>query len=374
MSSSNKGDQPNGKGNRQEEVKTVRKIVGITISAIALIILVVGISGYFYINSALKPVDPSDESTKKVTIPIGSSVSQISNILEENNIIKDGRVFRYYIKFKNESGFQAGDYQFSSSMKMDELIASLKTGKVAQDPTFTVTIPEGKTVEQIAGLYAKKMSFSKEEFLTKVNDQAYVEKLIEQYPSFLSDAILKPEVKTPLEGYLFAATYNYYEEKPSVDQVVRKMLQKSKKVIGPKLDSIKEKDMSVHEAITMASLIENEAPEPDDRKLISGVFFNRLEEDMPLQTDPTVIYAVGREKKDELHKHMDVESPYNTYKVKGLPVGPISNFAENSLEAVINPKASDNLYFIAAPDGEVYYSKSYKEHQNKVDKYLKQDS
>ncbi|KGX93537.1 hypothetical protein N781_10930 [Pontibacillus halophilus JSM 076056 = DSM 19796] len=376
MSSSDREDFNEEKRKaKMQEARTVRKIVGITLGVLVLVLIVGGVSGYLYISSALKPVDPSSEDTKQVEIPIGSSTTQIASILEENNIVKDSTVFRYYIKFKNESGFQAGDYQFSPSMTHDELISALKTGKIKQEAVFEVTVQEGLSLEQIASKYASKTSLTKEEFMNKVDDLGYVETLIDQYPSILTDAITDPEIQHPLEGYLFPATYSFFEEDPSVDVIVRKMLQKTQDVVTPYLDSIGElqingESATLHEAVTLSSLVEEEAPGSEDRKAIAGVFYNRLEKDMPLQTDPTVLYAVGTHKEEITKKDLQKESPYNTYVIQGLPVGPISNFSEDSLQSILEPKESEHTYFLAAPDGEVYYSKTYDEHLELKKKYL----
>src|SRR5690625_977121 len=136
---------------RSKEARTVRKIVAIIITSLVLTFLVGGISGYMYIKSALEPVDPDNDEEIEVTIPIGSSTSNIASILEENNIIKDARVFRFYIKFKNMSDFQAGDYTFSQAYTFDDIIETLKSGKVLEDPIHVVTIPEGKTIENKIG-------------------------------------------------------------------------------------------------------------------------------------------------------------------------------------------------------------------------------
>lgn len=371
MTPSNFDDETNeNKENRYREAKTVRKIVAIVLSVFIFVIAVVGISGYLYIKSALEPVDADSTETKEIKIPMGSSVSNIGSILEENGIIKDSRIFRFYIKFKNASDFQAGEYKFSPSMEFDEIIAALKTGKLVKEPVATVTIPEGKNMKQIADIYSKKLGFEKEEFMEKVNDVAYIETLIEKHPSILSEEILDPEIRTPLEGYLFAATYEFYEEDPSMELIIEKMITKTENVVTPYLDTIKAKDMTVHEAVTMASLIENEARTEEDRKKIAGVFYNRLAIDMALQTDPTVLYAMGKHKDRVLYKDLEVDSPYNTYKYPGLPVGPISNFAENSMQAVVQPTDSEYYYFVAAPDGEIYFAKDFNEHIRLKNKYL----
>lgn len=371
MSSSNYDDpMKDNQKKRSAEAKTVRKIVAIVLAIVITVIAVVGITGYIYISSALEPVDPDDTTKEKVDIPIGSSVSQIASILEEENVIKDSRVFRFYVKFKNESGFQAGEYSFTQAMSLDELVKALKTGKVVKDPLLTVTIPEGKTVAQIADIYSRKTSIEKEDFMDKVNEDAYVESLIDTHPNLLSEVILDPEIRTPLEGYLFAATYDFYVEEPTIEQIVEKMLSKTEEVIAPYIPAMKEQGLTVHEAVTMASLVENEAKTKEDRQKIAEVFYNRLEEGMPLQTDPTVLYALGEHKDRVLYEDLEVESPYNTYHVNDLPIGPISNFAENAVEATVNPKESNNLYFLAASDGTIYYSETLDEHNRKKNKYI----
>jgi len=372
MSTSNHDDHNEKKKKRGDEARTVRRIVTIVLSIIVIAIAAVGISGYLYIKSGLEPVDADDTTKKEVKVPIGSSVSNIASILEEKGIIKDERIFRFYIKFRNKSGFQAGDYQFSPSMTLDEITETLKTGKVVEEPVVTVTIPEGKTIKEIADIYSKKVGINKEDFVEKTKNVEYVQSLIDSHPSILSEEILEPQIRNPLEGYLFAATYEYFEEEPSIETIIEKMLTKTENVVSPYLDSIEQQESidSVHEALTFASLVENEARSQEDRKMISGVFYNRLEIDMALQTDPTVLYAKGVHKDRVLHADLEVDSPYNTYKHPGLTPSPISNFAENSLEATVNPTSSENFYFVAAPSGEIYYSKDYDEHIRKKNEYL----
>lgn len=356
---------------RSDDARTVRKIVTIVIISLVIILLVGGISGYMYVKSALQPVNPDSDKEIKVEIPMGSSTSDIASILEDKGIIKDARVFRFYIKFKNESNFQAGNYTFSPSMTLDQIIKSLKNGKVLKEPKYSVTIPEGKTIKQMAKIYGGKLPFSKEDFLNKANNVKYVRTLIEKHPSILSKKILDPDIRTPLEGYLFAATYNFYAKKPTVESVIEKMLDKTEAVVTPYLDEIAAQDLTVHEAITMASLLENEAKTFEQRQKIAGVFYNRLEKGMPLQTDPTVQYALGGHKEKVLLEDLKVESPYNTYQVKGLPVGPISNFAENSLKATINPEDSKNLFFLHDSNGKIHYAKDYNTFLELKEKYIK---
>ena len=356
--------------NRSDDAKAVRKIVTIVIISLVIILLVGGISGYMYVKSALQPVNPDSDKKIKVEISMGSSTSDIAAILEDKGIVKDARVFRFYIKFKNESNFQAGDYTLSPSMRLDEIIESLKNGKVLKEPKYSITIPEGKTIEQMAGIYEKKLPFSKEDFLKKANNVDYIELLIGKHPLILTKTILDPDIRTPLEGYLFAATYNFYVEKPSVESVIEKMLNKTIEVTTPLLDEIAAQDLTVHEAFTMASLLENEAKTFEQRKKIAGVFYNRIEKGMPLQTDPTVLYAIGNRKQKVLLEDLEVKSPYNTYQVDALPIGPISNFAENSLKAVVDPVDTKDLYFLHDSNGKIHYTKDYDTFLKYKEKYI----
>ncbi|MBM7554673.1 endolytic transglycosylase MltG [Thalassobacillus pellis] len=366
MSGSNFEDQYRKRlKKRGEEASIVRKVVAIVLTALLVIIVGGGIAGYLYVKSALQPVDPSSEEEVSVEVPLGSSTSHIANILEEKGIIKDATIFRFYTKFKNETGFQAGEYEFTPSMTIEEVINTLKSGKVMRESLFSVTIPEGKTLEQIATIFASEenTNFTKKEFLKKANDPKYVKSLMDKYPRLLTDAILGEKIRYPLEGYLYASTYQYYKENPSIDKIINQMLEKTVEVVLPYKDQLENVPLdSIHDAITMASLLENEARSAEQRKKIAGVFYNRMAKEMPLQTDPTVLYALGEHKDRVLYEDLEVESPYNTYHVTGLPVGPISNFNENSLKAALNPTESDYLYFVADSEGNIYYSKTHEKH------------
>ncbi|MGM8364664.1 endolytic transglycosylase MltG [Virgibacillus sp. W0181] len=370
MSNDIKKQYKNNLAARSEEAKTVRKIVAIIILSLVLIIVIGGISGYMYIKSSLAPVNPESTEEQSIEIPLGSSTSNIANILEENGIIKDGRVFRFYIKFKNESDFQAGEYTLSPALSINEIIEKLKSGKVHEEAVYTVTIPEGKTIQQIAQIYSSILPFKKDEFLDKVNDTDYINQLINEYPDFLSEKILDSNIVTPLEGYLFAATYDFYKEDPTIESVIKKMLDKTEEVVGPYLGQMEEKNLTIHEALTFASLVENEAKTQDQRTKIAGVFYNRLEKNMPLQTDPTVLYALGQHKDKVLLKDLETESPYNTYQIKDLPIGPISNFGKESLEATLQPEDTDYIYFLHDSEGNIHYAETHDEHIELKNKYI----
>lgn len=356
----------NAKG---QEASLIRKIAFSVLILLTISIVVFGIWGYNYVKSSLEPVAPESEETVDIEIPIGSSTSSIASILEENNIINNALIFRFYISFKNESGFQAGDYSFSPSMTIDEIIESLKSGRIVLEPLHRITIPEGLTVEEVAAIYAKQFSFTAEEFVEKANDEAYIKELISKYPEILTEDILNEEIRTPLEGYLFAITYDIFEEDPSIETIIEMMLDQTKTVVTPYLEQINNLEFSVHEALTFASVIEKETGALDQRDQIAGVFYNRLEDGMKLQTDPTVLYAHGEHKDRVLYKDLEIESPYNTYYVEGLPIGPISNFAKSSIDAVITPANNNYYYFLHDSEGNIYYAETLDEHNQNIETY-----
>ncbi|MFH0067787.1 endolytic transglycosylase MltG [Peribacillus sp. NPDC056705] len=355
---------------QQGEAKLVRKIIMITIASLILLIGIVGLVGFLYINSAMKPVDPDDDTIKKVKIPIGSSVNGISTLLEEQGIIKDARVFKYYIKFRNESGFQAGEYKLSPSMPIKDIVTSIKTGKLMKEAAMKITIPEGKQLSQIADIIAVKTGEDPKKVFKKLNDKKFVNSMQEKFPQLLTSEIENEKVLYPLEGYLFPATYDFYEEKPTLESIVIEMLKKTEETLQAYESQMDKNGYSVHQMLTFASLVEEEATAQVDRGKIASVFYNRIEEDMPLQTDPTVLYAKGSHKSRVYYKDLEVKSPYNTYKHKGLPPGPIANAGTTSIDAVLKPEKTDYLYFLATPEGEVLYSKTLDDHNNKKAEHI----
>ena len=344
------------------EAKLVRKIVTIISSLVLLSIILIGGGGYFYISSSLKPIDKNSKVHQKVDIPIGSSVTGIGEKLEASGIIKNAKVFKYYVKLKNEGGFMAGDYELSPSMDIPEIVSRLKTGKVLQQASFKLTIPEGKQLKEIAHIMAKVINKPDDEVFNTLNDKAFIKTLMAKYPNLLTNDIMNPNVKYPLEGYLFPATYAFYKPNPTVEEMVTAMLKKTQAVLANYSEESEAKQLTPQQLLTMASLVEEEATSKADRKTIASVFYNRIDKGMPLQTDPTVLYAQGKHKERVLYADLEVNSPYNTYKNTGLPPGPISNAGEMSIAAALNPKKTNYYYFLATSDGDVIFTKTLEEH------------
>lgn len=356
---------------KKKEVRVVRRIVLIVTLILLIIIGIAGFQIYNYVSSALEPVDPDSEEIISVEVPIGSGLDSIATLLEENGVIEDARIYKYYVKFNNESEFQAGTYDLMPSMTLDEITESLKTGKVYREPLFTINVPEGLTVEQIAeNVIAEKTSYTAEEFLEKIQDPAYIEELMIKYPDLLTEEILGEDVRYALEGYLFPATYPIFEEDPPLTLLIEQMLSTTQANVMQYQSVLEELDKSPHWLLTFASLLEEEATAQADRQTIASVFYNRLEDDMPLQTDPTVIYAMGEHKDRLFNTDYEFEHPYSTYQNKGLPPGPIANAGGSSLEAVLDPADTDYFYFLADSEGKNYFAKTYEEHLANRDEHI----
>lgn len=355
---------------KKNEVKIVRKIVFVIVSITLLAVILLGYSGYEYVTKALQPVDANSEEIIPVNVVIGSNLDSIAAQLEENGIIHDARIFKYYAKFNNESDFQAGQYKLTKAMTLDELIQSLKTGKVYREPVFSMNVPEGLTLNQIANVIEKRTDYTADEFLELVRSPEFIDEMIAKYPTVLSDEVKAEGVRYALEGYLYPATYSFYEDKPSLRSIVEQMLNSTKAVTEPYAEILAENEKSVHWLLTFASLLEEEASAATDREMIASVFINRLESGMPLQTDPTVLYAFEGDR-NNIATDKNKEHPYNTYQIPGLPPGPIANPGKESIDAVLNAPETNYLFFLADSSGTNYFADTYEEHLANIEKHLR---
>ena len=360
---------------RRKEDRVVRKIVYILTIGILIVAGILAISGYNYVSAGLKPLDKNDKKLVQVEVPSGSSNRQIGDILEEGEVIRDGMVFNFYTKFKNLTNFQAGYYQFSPNMTLDQISKELQQGGSAEplDDASKLTVPEGYDVDKIASLVAKKTDFKKEEFIKVMKDDKFFEQLKAQYPDLLTDAGNAKDVRYRLEGYLFPATYNVHKNR-SLEDLVTQMVDTTNQILTPYYSQIKEKGLNVQEVMTLASLVEKEGVTQSDRKKIAQVFFNRIEAQMPLQSDISILYALGEHKEVVTIKDTEVDSPYNLYTNTGYGPGPFDNPSQEAILAVLDPTENDYIYFVAdISTGKVYYAKTYEEHMELVEKYVNKE-
>ncbi|MCY8573881.1 endolytic transglycosylase MltG [Bacillus haynesii] len=338
----------------------------LTVVAVLLILTAGAVS--LYVKSALEPVDKNNAKTVNIYIPEGSTVTSIAAKLKKEDLIKNEKVFIAYVKFKNASGFQAGNFQLSQSMDAAGVIKKLTTA--SHVPAFKITVPEGRQLKEIADIIAGQTNYSAEDIMKKLDDREFISRLKQKYPKLITDDVLNKNINHPLEGYLYPATYPFYDPETKLDAIIEAMIKQTDQLAEKYEKQMKDKKMSVHKALTMASLIEEEATEKADRHKISSVFYNRISKNMPLQTDPTVLYALGEHKNRVMYKDLEADSPYNTYKHTGLPPGPIANAGESSWEAALNPEQTDYVYFLAKKNGEVVFTKTLEEHNKAKAKYI----
>lgn len=358
----------------RESTRTVRKIVMSIVVILIILLIILGFSGYHFYTNALEPLDPESDEEIAVEIPTGSSRTDIARTLEEAGVINSAFVFNYHVRFSEEEGFRAGYYLFSPAMSTDEIVSMLQEGgsPIPEEPEGRLTIPEGYMLEQVAMNVESQTEYTTEEFMELVEDDSFLNTLLDDYPELLSTTMeMREETRYALEGYLYPATYEIYDE-VTLESLVTRMIDRMNQAVEPYYEEIEASEFTVHEMLTLASFIEREGFNAEDRDLFSGVFYNRLETDMPLQTDVSVTYALGEHQERISYEDLEVDSPYNTYMYTGLGPGPVNNPSENSIQAAVHPAETDYMYFLADLEtGEVYFSETYQEHLDYQNEYLR---
>lgn len=375
---------------RRETVKsTKKKKSGFKTFFISLLIFLGLISagayfGYQYVQSSLQPVDASSKQYVTVQIPEGANVQTIGSTLEKSGLIKHGVIFAFYAKYKNYSDLKSGYYNLQKSMSTEDIIHELQKGGTAeaQEPALAnLTIPEGYTIDQMAQAVGQlqgdfKEPLTADAFLAKVQDENFISQEVAKYPSLLESLPTKESgVRYRLEGFLFPATYSI-KESTTIESLIDEMLAAMDKTLAPHYSTIKSKNLTVNELLTIASLVEKEGAKTEDRKLIAGVFYNRLNLGMPLQSNIAILYAQGKlgqkiSLADDAGIDTTINSPYNVYTKAGLMPGPVDSPSLDAIEASINQTKSDNLYFVAnVTDGKVYYAATQEEHDRNVAEHV----
>ena len=356
---------------RKKETSIIKKIMKYFMIALLVIVLVGGFFTWNYIKGETQPVDTAQTELVAFEIEQGASVKEVSKALEEEGIIRNSKLFNFYLKFKNVSGFKSGLYHVSKSMTLDEIIAELSgQGKDKDQNATKVLIREGEQLTEIAKEVEKSTKYSAEDFMAKVQDEDFLRYLVQKFPKLLTQSYNGYQVKYVLEGYLFPATYDMNDSK-TLQMLITEMVAKTDEVMSKYYDKILASDYTLQEIMAMASLIEKEGSKLEDRKKISSVFHNRIKENMKLQTDVSVQYALGEHKEALSLEDLEVDSPYNLYQNYGVGPGPYNSPSEDSIVAALEPEKTDYLYFLAdIHTKEIYYAKTYEEHLELKAKYI----
>jgi len=356
---------------RKKETSIIKKIMKYFMIALLVIVLVGGFFTWNYIKGETQPVDTAQTELVAFEIEQGASVKEVSKALEKEGIIRNSKLFNFYLKFKNVSGFKSGLYHVSKSMTLDEIIVELSgQGKDKDQNATKVLIREGEQLTEIAKEVEKSTKYSAEDFMAKVQDEDFLRYLVQKFPKLLTQSYNGYQVKYVLEGYLFPATYDMNDSK-TLQMLITEMVAKTDEVMSKYYDKILASDYTLQEIMAMASLIEKEGSKLEDRKKISSVFHNRIKENMKLQTDVSVQYALGEHKEALSLEDLEVDSPYNLYQNYGVGPGPYNSPSEDSIVAALEPEKTDYLYFLAdIKTKEIYYAKTYEEHLELKAKYI----
>ena len=356
---------------RKKETSIIKKIMKYFMIALLLIVIIGGFFTWNYIKSETQPVDTAQTELVSFEIEQGASIKEVSKALEKEGIIRNSKLFNFYLKFKNVSGFKSGLYHVSKSMTLDEIIAELSgAGKDKDQNATKVLIREGEQLTDIAKEVEKSTKYSAEDFMAKVQDEDFLRYLVQKFPKLLTQSYNGYQVKYVLEGYLFPATYDMNDSK-TLQMLITEMVAKTDEVMSKYYDKILESDYTLQETMALASLIEKEGTKLEDRKKISSVFHNRIKENMKLQTDVSVQYALGEHKESLSLTDLEVDSPYNLYLNYGVGPGPYNSPSEDAIVAALEPANTDYLYFLAdIHTKEIYYAKTYEEHLELKAKYI----
>lgn len=295
----------------------------------------------------------SEETHKIVDIPDGAHMRVVADLLAREGLIHYKEYFIILGKLtQTEKSIHPGEYDFHTRMLPLDILALLRKGKIIQ---YEVSIPEGYTSAMIADLLADKKLADRDVFLRLVRDPAFIQ-------------TLNLNVKS-LEGYLFPSTY-FFPRRIKTEEIIKKLVTTFLQEYTTDIDeAATQLKMSRHEVVTLASIIERETGMEEERGWVSAVFHNRLSRNIPLQSDPTVIYDMKGYNGKITRKMLKTKTPYNTYRLKGLPEGPISNPGKKSLLAAVHPAPVDYLYFVSKNNGTHYFSSSLKEHNRAVRLY-----
>ena len=372
--------------------KKSKKLAGKIIAIVVLVLFVVGgatgFLGYRYVKSEIQPYSLTDKSTKAIDIPIGAASKEIGQILEKNHIIKNATAFQYYTKLKSLTGFKSGFYNLSPSMTLTEIAKTLQVGgteKPVEPVLGKITIPEGYTIDQMAEKISDnvltksekdKTPFTKEEFLKVVTDSAFIEKMKTTYPElFESLPASDSGVKYQLEGYLFPATYEY-TKKSTMASVVEQMIAVMNQNLQTYYATIKAKNQTVNEILSIAALTEKEANNDADRRNVAQVFYNRMNVGMTLGSNISILYAEGKLGQkttlaEDAAVNTSLDSPFNLYLHQGYGSGPVTSPSLSAIKAAVEPTDNNDLYFVAdVTTGKVYFSETQAEHDANVQKYV----
>ena len=345
-------------------MKKKRKAKPLLFILVFLAIILIGVGVCWMILSS--PVDKNDTNDISFVIESGMTSTEIGKALKSNNLIKNELLFKVYLKVNKVSSLKASTYNLKRSMSLKEIVDMLESGNSYNPDEIKITFKDGLRITDYAKVISDETNLDYDDVISTFEDSDYAKKLVSEY-WFLSDDILDSNIYYPLEGYLAPDTYHFANKDVSLDTIIHTLLDEMSNV----LDEYKSKiEGNVHYYITMASLVELEGTNLENRKMIAGVFENRLASGMNLGSDVTTYYALQKAMTSDLtSSEFATVNPYNTRganMIGKMPIGPICSVLKDSIDAAVNPTKSDYLFFVADKNGKIYYTKTNAEHEKKV--------
>ncbi len=345
----------------------------IILGIVFLVIILIIISSIIWYQLSLKQPnkDTSQDIQAVVEIKSGTSTKEILSLLKEKGVIKNKFASEIYIALHEVRNLQAGKYLFTGNDTLPIVLETISSGKV-MDETVTITFLEGKNMRYIASTIAENTNNTTNDVYKTLEDKEYIKTLIDKY-WFITDKVENSAIYYPLEGYLYPDTYSFENKDVSVETIFEKMLDKMEKILTQYRGTPNKTggQYSAHEILTIASIVELEGNNSDNRAKIAKVIYNRLAANMSLGSDVTTYYAIKVDmgERDLYAKEINTYNAYNTRgpNMEGkLPVGPIASPSEEAIKAALNPVGENQLYFVADKNGEIYFSDTYEQHQETI--------
>lgn len=340
------------------------KIALIIVSAILLFVILCGFVYRIGIGRVSK-----DETLKEIEVTSGNTYMSVSKTLKENHLIKSEFFFKVYVKLHKPTSLQAGKYELRENMSVKEIISVLSNGSTYNPNVVSLTFKEGINMRNVAKIIAENTENTEEDVFVTLSDTNYLDELIKKY-WFVTEAVKNKNIYYSLEGYLFPNTYSV-NKTDSVKKIFEMMLDNMSLKLSPYKEQIQSGIHNIHEILTLASIIELEAGNSNDRSGVAGVFYNRLKSGWSLGSDVTTYYGAKIEmhERDLYQREIDEYNAYNTRSSQmagRLPVGPICLPSLDSISAAVNPTISEYYYFVADKNKKTYFSKTYEEHVQTV--------
>ena len=340
--------------------------------AFVTLILSIIILVFSFFNFQLGKVS-NDDAIKKIIIAPGS-IDKIATTLYDNNLIKNKLAFKAYIRITGKTKLKAPTYNLSENMGVKKIVNILESNQGINTKQIILTLKEGINMREVAKIIEDNTNNSQEDLFNIINDKDYLNNLINKY-WFLDDIILNDKIYYSLEGYLYPDTYYFSSGDVTVKEILEKILDETEKKVTPYKEQITNSDMTFHEILTLASIVELEGVTLEDRKNITSVFINRMNNNMTLGCDVTTYYGakVDMSDRDLYANELDACNNYNTRcaTFKGLPISPIANVSLDSIISVIEPINTDYYYFVADKNRKIYFNKNIEGHNNTINQLKK---